>query len=804
MEMELFFKIENNICSEFIRNSEEPYEVELDSQGNIYVVYPDSHQIVKYNASGEEVAIISNISEYKSLQSPADCVITKNNEVYIVDYGNSRIQVYKQQEKSNNKAIIIMGGGPYKDNRIWDATQLCGHYADRGLERHHFSNNENLTILSAGSDIHRQDIKTIPATIHNVTQTILNADQSDNLIIYLVDHGASEFFVLSKTQSETLPTGESDSNTVTLTSTFLSNILDQIHIKEKILIIYDACVSRSFTDNLAGYNRIIITSAREEAYFNGVGVLSFSYNFWRNIFNGTINLTKAFYEAKELTLKISNHFQQPEMIPSDASFNFESAMNTTEYNKPPEIKFLSYSDDKILSATISDDDGIDRVYFRIIPSNYQRGAANAPVQDFPYGLMTPDSENPDTYKVLYTNPYKQNTNHYVYVHAFDKKGNFSISETILIDNIAPSNKKAILLAGTKETIIYKNIQMTINTLISQGYSHTDISILTPDFEGFENTFYPSVSKFEELLNACNSNTLELVLFMSGSVYENDGSWNFLLSDKENKEWISTQKLDSILDNITITMDGEIYIVIDTDYSGHFIHQLQNNKRTLIATTTREDPLSYKVNLHECNKADLTDLFSDESDTYSINASRIFTRLFWREIWHGTNVRNAFYTARNTIAECNPHLSNTIQIDDNGNGIGNEQIDGLRSSDHKIGIGIMADIGDLPGTIYGYIKDYDGNPIENATISTNLMAIKKSSENGFYYLMHEACQNLLVTASTDSETKTEMISIKENEEKELSFELKGNGNNDDDDDNDNQYAINDDIKNASCFVSVLLF
>jgi hypothetical protein len=73
--------------------------------------------------------------------------------------------------------------------------------------------------------------------------------------------------------------------------------------------------------------------------------------------------------------------------------------------------------------------------------------------------------------------------------------------------------------------------------------------------------------------------------------------------------------------------------------------------------------------------------------YFLSAGDIsFSKFFWRKVLNGANVRESFLHAKNAISYACP--GQTPNLDDNGNGVGNEKLDGQLARNYTIGVGII--------------------------------------------------------------------------------------------------------------------
>ena len=184
-------------------------------------------------------------------------------------------------EKGLQKAIVVAGGGPYRENFLWEATERMAELAittlrGQGIPR------EQILYLSAGFG--KNDVPDGPATLASIEAGIIDwagdvNEPADDVLLYLVDHGGPETFELAK---KTL-----------LSASELDGWLDtlQANTASKLVVVYDACQSGSFIPALATTGdqaRMLMMSsgADERAHFAAKGDISFSFHFWSNFLVG--------------------------------------------------------------------------------------------------------------------------------------------------------------------------------------------------------------------------------------------------------------------------------------------------------------------------------------------------------------------------------------------------------------------------------------------------------------------------------------------------------------------------------------
>ena len=180
------------------------------------------------------------------------------------------------QELIGKKAIIVAGYRSYPNDSLWDKTRLCVNMAYKTLKSQGYDEN-NIYYLSPGHmDVDgdgqngmygQPDLQTLSDAIRYWAQG------SNELLLFMTDHGGTETFQLNQNQI--------------LSAQMLDGWLDEVQstISDRIIIVYDACKSGSFLEALtppADKERIVITSTtdKEYAWFEQDGVLSFSYQFW--------------------------------------------------------------------------------------------------------------------------------------------------------------------------------------------------------------------------------------------------------------------------------------------------------------------------------------------------------------------------------------------------------------------------------------------------------------------------------------------------------------------------------------------
>jgi hypothetical protein len=655
-----------------------PDGITVDNSGYVYVADSLNNRIQKLNTDGQFITKWGDQgSNPGHVSRPFDLAVSTSGKVYVTDTENNRIQVFQKATLgSNNKAVILAGGGPYPGNALWDDTQMCANFAYRALTYQGFTK-ETIHYLTSDTDLDLDSNGVLDdvdgdATSSNLEQAITTwATDADSLVIYLVDHGGDGTFRMSDT--ETLPAADLDS------------WLDQLQtvIPGKVIVVYDACESGSFLSSLtppASKERIVLTSTsvEESAYFVTQGSISFSNYFWTHIFNG-LNVRVAF----DLTTDAISHTTEYQHPILDANGNgtanepedFTLAQNTFIGNgtviagDAPVVGGVSA--DQTITGTssallhaesVTDSDGIARVWAVIRPPDYNQGSADNPVQDLPSVDLVPVGG--DRYETTYENFSIEGTYH-IAIYARDRIGNTSIPKLTTVTVNDPLRRRAIIVAGGWQSdplwpAIEKTATLVYEALTFQGYTDDDIYFMSPVTFSAGVDVSATLSNLNYAINTwAQTSTQDVVLYMVG----NGDHETFEISQTET---LAATDLDSWLDSLQNDIPGKVTVIYDGCRSGSFLPLLTpptGKQRISISSTPANQPA------HFIADGDIS-----------------FSRYFWTRILNGTNLYKAYDYAESAIRYATQNQ--TANIDDNGNGIANEKGDGLLASNYTIGFGII--------------------------------------------------------------------------------------------------------------------
>ncbi|RLI51457.1 MAG: hypothetical protein DRP09_19280, partial [Candidatus Thorarchaeota archaeon] len=666
-----------------------PAGIWIDNNGYVYVADGGNNRIQKFSPDGRFITKfgVPGFNPGELMEPYAVAVSPDNSRAYVTDFRNDRVQVFKSVgDTYNKKAIIVAGGGPFPGNNLWDATQMCANFAYRTLSFQGFTK-ETIHYLTSDTDLDldnndEPDDVDGDATLNNLEQAITTwADDADNLVVYLVDHGGSGSFMMSDSEK--------------LTASDLDSWLDTIQgtLPGEVVVMIDACKSGSFLGNLAppfGKNRVIVSSSDsdETAKFVSYGSISFSNFFWTHIFNG-----ESIYDAFNLgeqALDCSVVTQHPQidvyadgdLVPNEPADDAWTQNNyigtgTVIHGNAPVIGAVS-DPQSIPSGTttallfasgVTDYDTVSRVWAVVRPPNYDAGQMDNPVLEFPSKDLMPVGGN--QYEATCEGFNIQGT-YQISIYARDRVGNTSVPKLTTVSVDTPLRRRAILIAGgtTSDDLwpaVEKNMRLSYQVLTFQGYTDDDIQLLSPAvISGVTKTpVTADLSHLQSAINTCaQQSTQDVVLYMVG----NGGYGTFEINGTET---LSATDLDAWLDTMQNSIPGKVTVIYDADCSGSFISFLappQDKERILISSTT-----------------------SNQTARFLSDGDISFSGFFWGNILNGMRVRHAFVNARNSISYCG---AQTPCMDDNGNGIGNEKMDGLVSGYYTIGVGIML-AGDAP-------------------------------------------------------------------------------------------------------------
>ena len=666
-----------------------PTGIAINKNGQIFVTDMDGFRIQVYDSDGNFITQFcegGNLSG--NLYDPLCLAFGPDELIYVADTFNHRIQVFdysiSEPDKKNQKlvsnenkafAIIVSGGGNYPGNDLWDATQYNANFAYQILSYNEFSKDQILYLseniyLDLDGNTKFDDVDLLPTNENLNNAIIQNPKDSTQLFIYLIDHGGKYAFRMNRHEN--------------LSVEMLDEYLDKLQERQpvQVTIIYDACQSGSFMSALKptiDQKRIIITSTslEQSAYFLMRGSISFSTSFWTEIYYGN-DIFNAFHQAS-LSLKQANIIQHPciddngDGLYTDADGAFASQIQIGKshvtYGDPPLILHVSASQilpqgtnsATIAAYSITDTDGIARVFAYIQPPHFKAETLDNPVQGFPSIELFPIDNT--IYEGHY-NHFNSEGTYQVMIYALDRFGNLSMPKITTVTVQETMLKKAMIISGSPGITIHQeaidyNTDLAYQALLIQGYSDDSIYSMASHHGNMVDNYATRENIENAIKNWASENASDLVLYLTGN-----GHTHFF--DVNPQELLSAFELDTWLDDLQNQLSGYLSIIIDSSQSGHFMSELKstdNQKRIIICSTSE-----------------------NQNALFLAKGLISFSGFFWPQIQNGINIRDAFLHAAESIDfPCNIQ---TPQLNDNGNETANESDDGILSLNQKIGSGIQ--------------------------------------------------------------------------------------------------------------------
>ncbi len=687
-------------------------QLAADKEGFVYVSDRFGYNIQKFTSDGQFVAKFGQAgSDPGMLNAPTFLFASPSGDrVYVSDYANHRIQVFKRGLSSDKKmkAIIVAGGGPYPGNSLWDATQMSANFAYRAMVYQGFtketiyylSSNRNLD-LDGNGVLDDVDADAVNSSLQEAVTGW--AKDSDTLVIYLTDHGGKDVFRMSGTEIFSA----SDMNG-------WLNVL-QASYSGKVIVVYDACESGSFISSLSSRNRIVIasTSPLEPAYFVNQGAISFSSYFWSYIFNG--NDVRDSFDFASDAMGAAREFQHPLIEASGNGIgcepaDLESVRNvfigngTPIYTESPKLDSISESQTingtstaRLYASGTKDGNTVAGVTVVVCAPGFTQESLSGPVQGFPLIDLFPVASNPG----LYENTYSGFNIEGIYQLIFyprDPAGKPLLPELTTVTAINPLRRKVIMLAGISQSDplwlpVERNIAYSCNALSFQRYPNDDIYLLSPAVVSDVplNPVLPTLSNLRYAVETWAAHqTWDVAVYLIGK----GSKEGFKINDSE---MLSPVELDTWLDNLQKSIGGKITVICDTSCSENFISSLtppDAKERILISSTGKDQPAGFLA-----------------------GGTLSFSRFFWKGVIAGSTVRESFVSAQRSVRYLSPS-SGTEQIptmSDDGNSISNEKSDGRLAAKYVIGAGIVL-AGDDP-----MIASVSAPQVLSGTVSANIWA-----------------------------------------------------------------------------------
>ncbi len=655
-----------------------PYGLAVDDSDHLYVADSQNHRIQKFDPSGNFVAEWGEPGAYPGkMNSPYGIAVDPYGSVYVTDSYNHRVQKFNNiAVASNNKAIVAAGGGPYPGDNLWDATRSCANFAYRTLIYQGFTKS-GVYFLSEDEDLDLDgnglpdDVDSAPSVSALQSAVTGWAADADNLVVYFVDHGGDNEFRLNSSE--------------VLTASQLDGWLDTVQesIPGRVIVIYDACKSGSFIDQLTpppGKERIVLTgaAASEDASFINQGAVSFSDFFWNMVFNGE-NVADAF-ERASAGIGQAVQFQNPQADADGNGVGNEGVQDipdpsiyigngTAIDNDAPVIQAVSdpqtltQNNSCAIRADVTDPDGVAEVRAVIRPPSYITGGDEKPVLDLPAVDLAPSGG--DRFEGTFDG-FNVTGVFQVAIYARDRLGNTSSPSLTTVSVNEPLTRKAVIVIGgsasdPRAPVFQAAAEDAYRAFIQQGYADESVYFMSPVtfMAGIDGS--PSAANLEYAITGWDiGQTQDMVIHLIGpgdrSIFHINAT-----------ETVSAADLDTWIDTLESAIPGNAVLIYDADYAGAFLPAMTpaaGQSRIVISGTA----------------SDRTALFGGPGISFS--------SFFFKSVLNGGTVRDAFLSARNTVGFFTGVTRDGLpQLDDSGDGVGNERIDGAVAADFVIGFGI---------------------------------------------------------------------------------------------------------------------
>ena len=304
---------------------------------------------------------------------------------------------YFADESLTHKAIIVAGGGPYEGNNLWKATKMVADKAYQALCYQGYTA-DSVYYISAENAGHID----ADATNNSLQYAIKTwAQDADDLLIYMVDHGGDGTFVMGEYEN--------------LLATDLDNWLNTLQqtSQVKVTLVYDACQSGSFLFYLKppeGKERILIATTNEDepALFADGGTVSFSWYFWTHILSGDTFYDSFIYAKNGITFSCEQYALLEAVWDGNANQKNDKDMarairigneirtagslpRITGISPPQTLNVETSA--LIYAEGVLDETGISRVWAVITPPGYSSGSPDNPITDLPVLELTLNGNN---------------------------------------------------------------------------------------------------------------------------------------------------------------------------------------------------------------------------------------------------------------------------------------------------------------------------------------------------------------------------------------------------------------------------
>jgi hypothetical protein len=397
-----------------------------NSDGNFTVKWSSANGATSYVLQrAPDVSFSSGVTVYVGIVTSYDESGLEDGTYYYRvkatnNYGESDWQIGQatnvDTENFIRKAIII-AGRRYEGDPVWEVTKDTCNWAFATLGFRQFNEDRIAYLTNDTTNVHR----TGDATKTNIEAAISAAQDADDLLIFMHDHGSDGKFWLDYYSN------------IFVSPTDIDDWLDDIQPLEgtgpKVILIIEACYSGSFISQLqceGQQERIIITSCSNDELSNmpNEGRLSFSRFFWNYTADSDTILTAFNKSTDDLNVYLQEP-QHPQLdadgdgIPNedpedgDLVAGLYIGFQGLTAALRPHVGFASLlggvetstnlhgsTSATIVAEYIVSGDDIDHVWATIYPPGFTPDDPNSPIVDLPTIELL---KNGDRYEGTYSN-----------------------------------------------------------------------------------------------------------------------------------------------------------------------------------------------------------------------------------------------------------------------------------------------------------------------------------------------------------------------------------------------------------------
>ncbi|MFK7955052.1 MAG: tandem-95 repeat protein [Lysobacterales bacterium] len=621
----------------------------------------------------------------------------------MLDLRLGRVQIVESTTATfDRRAVVVAGGGPYAGNNLWDATQVNANLAYRTLLFRGYRK-QDITYLSADfltnadidSDGVADDIDGFPtaATIEAAIMALAGADEA---VVYLADHGDNERFRVNGLNIPAQNIAPETLGSATLGS-WLDN-LDASASPGQLTVIYEACESGSFLDNIdsASPSRVVMTTTNtgQDAKFISQGYLSFSTQFWSEIFDG--GSVGDAYQAASGAVGNQTIDQDPQLdangndIGNEATgdldqLNYFIGGDTSAVNDSPSIDNASLQLSGALDVVVSSPQDVARAWAVVRPPMLATGASDNPVIGLPeIELSAPlggcGFAGQCTFSGVYDGFVAEGM-YSVEVLLRDTSGYLTRFEVPLTANITtPERRRAVIVAGFsadsgEQQRIENAASFVYSALLQQGYQDNtngieDIRFLsagTSGITGVDQQLTRAALEFT-FTQWATEGLRDLTVYFVGRT---QGS-SFLLGPGD---LLTASDIDVWFDALQEGLDPAL--------SGTLMALFEGNTAGQLLPAMAGVPGRPRIVISSTGLAENAVIFTDTDP--------LFTRHFWTGIANGAGVGESFDIAGRAVRAL---ASTQMPMLDDGGGVGGENdgrangpMDGLVARAYNVGPGV---------------------------------------------------------------------------------------------------------------------